>query len=127
MKQAAREKREETSGPGRKLVERVGSGPWNASIWKKDGDENSEAWFVMDEDTERNGRHEFRAEEVLSLVKLAQVLARTLVFEGCVEGETRRGLIEIAEALDGVLEGKSIGQMVVNEDSPPPAERLSGS
>ena len=127
MKQAAREKREETSGPGRKLVERVGSGPWNASIWKNDGDENSEAWFVMDKDTERGDGREYTAEEVFTLVKLAQVLAATLVFEGCVEGRSRMGLIELAEALDGVLEGKSIGQMVVNEDSPPPAERLSGS
>ena len=102
------------------LVERVGSGPWNASIWKRDGDEDSQVWFVMDEEAENNPRCKHGAEEIFTLVKLAQVLAATFVFEGCVEGSLRGKLLELAEAIDEVLGKKEDGWLMLGEESSPP-------
>ena len=81
MKQPVMEKREDESGFPGQLVERVGAGRWNASIWKTGDEEESRIWFVMDGEAERRDGREYRADEIFTLVKLAQVLAATFVFE----------------------------------------------
>jgi hypothetical protein len=50
--------------------------------------------------------HRFRPTDVLSLVKLAKVLAAELTADGCLDAELRRELARLAATLDQIIPPK---------------------
>jgi len=122
MNEAGRKKGVGESELSGKLVERVGAGRFDASVFKTSGGEKTTAWFVLDSGGRREEKTTHGVDEVLSLVKLAQVLSATLVFEGCVEGELRTLMRRICEELDLVLGHANWKEFEGGrEESPPPA------
>lgn len=122
MNEAERKKRAGESELTGELVERVGAGRFDASVFKTSGGEKTRAWFVLDGGghAEENTTH--GVDEVLSLVKLAQVLSATVVFEGCVEEELQTVMRRVSEELDLVLEHANWNKFEGGrEESPQPA------
>lgn len=87
-----------------KAYETVGAGDWTAPIWKRsrpDGewDYRFSLWRLMEGQGGKQTRR-FRPKDVLDLPKLAQVLAATLVADGCIELELKQDL----QCLDSSLQ-----------------------
>ena len=98
---------------GKKAYEVVGSGNWIAAVHKRwRTKEKCEYWFRMlraEQTVPTTYSHRFRPADVLDLPKLAQVLAMTIVQDGCIEQSLREDLACLAAGLDWFLGLKSQG------------------
>jgi len=98
---------------GKKAYEVVGSGNWIVAVHKRRRTkEKCEYWFRMlrmEQTVPTTYSHRFRPADVLDLPKLAQVLAMTIVQDGCIEQSLREDLACLAAGLDWFLGLKSQG------------------
>ena len=104
-------KKESTQGispfSGKKAYEVVGAGNWTVAVHKRwRTKEKCEYWFRMlrmEQTVPTTYSHRFRPADVLDLPKLAQVLAASIVQDGCVEPSLRDDLACLTAGLDWYL------------------------
>jgi hypothetical protein len=110
---------------GKKAYEVVGSGNWIAAVHKRmRTKENCEYWFRMlraEQTVPTTYSHRFRPADVLDLPKLTQVLAATILQDGCIEQSLRDDLSCLAAGLDWFLNLKDPANgsrwVILNRDS----------
>ena len=84
----------------------VGAGKLTASIWKMENTRNGWNYcFNVFRLNSINGRasQQFTPSDVTDLVKLARVLASTLVDDGCLDPQQRHTLINLAADIDQII------------------------
>ena len=92
---------------GKKAYEVVGAGNWTAAVHKRrTSEEKCEYWFRMlrmEQTVPTTYSHRFRPADVLDLPKLTQVIAASLVQDGCIEQSLKDDLACLVAGLDWFL------------------------